>query len=158
VIHLNEWAIRWGVPFEAVEDLRRIMGSIATDPAIKFGESEAAIQTRIRLEASRAGCRLWRNNVGGTYTEDGSFIRYGLANESKQMNDSIKSSDLIGIRPVLITPQHVGQILGQFVAREVKPEGWRYCANKREAAQLRFLELVFSLGGDAGFATGEGTI
>ena len=158
MIHLNQWMIKWSVSFEAIEDLRRIMGSIATDPAAQFGESEIAIQTRIRLEASRVDCRLWRNNVGGFYTEDGSFIRFGLCNESKQMNDTIKSSDLIGIRPVRIEQHHVGQLLGQFVAREVKREGWRYSGDKREAAQLRFLELVLSLGGDAGFATGEGTI
>jgi len=158
MIHLNEWAARWGIPFEAVEDLRRIMGSIMTDPAIQFGESETAVQTRIRLEASRVGCRLWRNNVGGFHTDEGGFVRYGLANESKQMNDTIKSSDLIGIRPVRIEPHHVGQLLGQFVAREVKREGWRYSGTPREVAQLRFLELVLSLGGDAGFANSEGTI
>ena len=158
MIHLNQWAIRWGIPFEALEDLRRIMGSIATDPAVQFGESEAAVKNRIRLEASRAGCRLWVNNVGGFHTDEGGFVRYGLCNESEQMNKTIKSSDLIGVRPVRIEQHHVGQILGQFVAREVKREGWRYSGNEHEMAQLRFLELVLSLGGDAGFANSEGTI
>lgn len=158
MIHLNEWAIRWNINPEAIEDLRRIMGSINTDLIAPGGDSEAAIQTLIRLEASRKGLRLWRNNVGATTTDDGGFVRYGLCNESKAMNETIKSSDLIGIRPVRIEQHHVGQILGQFVAREVKRAGWRYRGDKRELAQLRFLELVLSLGGDAGFANSEGSI
>lgn len=157
---LSQWAARWGVSNEAVADLRRALGSVPTDPVdpATTGESEAATQTRIRLEASRQGLRLWRNNVGATYTEDGNFIRYGLANDSKQMNERVKSSDLIGLRPVVVTPQHVGQTLGVFVAREVKPPGWRYRGTKREAAQLAFLKLILALGGDAAFATGEGTL
>lgn len=157
-MNLTQWAIKWGVPIEAVQDLKREFGLVNTDPEFKTGESEAAIQTRIRLEATRKGCRVWRNNVGGTYTEEGSFLRYGLANDSKQMNDSIKSSDLIGIRPVLITQSHVGQVIGQFIAREVKAANWGYSGTKREEAQLKFLNLVASLGGDAAFANSEGTL
>ena len=158
-MNLNEWAIKWGVPFEAVEDLRRQMTATSTEPqATADGESEAAVQTRIRLEASLKGLRLWRNNVGACMDDNGNFIRYGLANDSKQMNDVIKSSDLIGIRPVVITQSHVGHTIGQFVAREIKPSTWRYSGTKREAAQLAFLELVAGLGGDAQFANGEGTL
>jgi len=159
-MNLNEWAIKWGVPFEAVEDLRRsIMNDVNTDPEPgEDGASETRVQTSIRLEASRIGARLWRNNVGATLTEDGAFLRYGLANDSKKMNALIKSSDLIGIRPVEITPAHVGGVFGQFVAREVKREGWTYKGDKRELAQLRFLELVNALGGDGAFATATGTL
>ncbi|MCH9712704.1 MAG: hypothetical protein K0U20_08790 [Proteobacteria bacterium] len=158
-MNLNEWAIKWGVPFEAVEDLRREFGTINTDPPpVENDGSEQRIQSAIRLEASEAGARLWRNNVGATTTEDGAFLRYGLANDSKKLNDIIKSSDLIGIRPVTITSQHVGGVFGQFIAREVKREGWTYTGNKRELAQLRFLELVNALGGDAAFANTVGTI
>lgn len=155
---LNQWALKWGVSFAAVEDLRKIF-NVATDPATNaLGESEAAVQTRIRLEATRKDCRVWRNNVGACYDENGNFIRYGLANDSKELNKRIKSSDLIGIRPVLIQPHHVGQVIGQFIAREVKASGWTFSGTERENAQLKFLELVVSLGGDACFATGEGTI
>jgi hypothetical protein len=157
-MNLIQWAIKWGVPIGAVEDLRREFGLINTDPQPQAGESEAAVQTRIRLEATRKGCRVWRNNVGGTYTEDGSFLRYGLANDSKQMNNKIKSSDLIGIRPLLITQNHVGGVVGQFIAREVKAANWSYSGSKREEAQLNFLNLVASLGGDAAFANNEGTL
>jgi len=158
-MNLNEWAIKWGVSYAATEDLKCRMGLVNTDPTTTVaGESEAAVQNRIRLEASRAGARVWRNNVGAMLTEDGSFVRYGLANDSQQMNARIKSSDLIGLKPVLITPEHIGQVLGVFVAREVKPRGWRYTGTPRETAQLKFLELVASIGGDACFVTGEGTL
>jgi len=157
-MNLNEWAIKWRVPYEAVEDLRRSFGTITDPDVIIAGESEAAVQNRVRLEASRNGCRLWRNNVGATYTDDGSFIRYGLTNDSQQMNAKMKSSDLVGIKPLLIKSEHVGSVIGVFLAREIKEGGWNYTGTDREVGQLNFLKLVASLGGDAAFATGEGTL
>lgn len=120
--------------------------------------TEAAIQTLVRLEASRKGLVLWRNNVGVLTDERGVPVRFGLANDSAAVNRNIKSADLIGIRPLLITPEHVGHTIGQFVSREVKAAGWRYTGTPREAAQLRWAELVLGLGGDAAFATGEGSL
>lgn len=158
MINLNQWAIKHGVPFAAVEELRQLMTGVSTDPIAAPGESESAVQNRIRLEASRKGLRIWRNNVGAMMDDNGNFIRYGLCNDSKQMNTLIKSSDLVGIRPVTITQNHVGQVIGQFVAREVKAANWSYSGSKREEAQLRFLELVIALGGDAQFANREGTL
>lgn len=156
---LEQWAIKWGIPYAAIDDLRRDFGLVNIDPTPPpKGNNEAAVQAKVRLEASRLGGRLWRNNVGATMDERGNFIRYGLANDSKQMNEVIKSSDLIGIRPILITPQLVGCTIGQFMAREIKEPTWNYSATKREQAQLKFLELIKSMGGDASFATGEGTI
>ena len=158
-MNLNDWATRWNVPAEAVADLREQLGQTDTDPKEpRAAINEADVQALVRLEASAKGCRLWRNNVGATYTADGSFIRYGLCNESEKMNRAIKSADLIGIRPLWITKHHVGRMVGQFVAREVKRPGWQYTGSAREQAQLKFLELVLSLGGDAGFANKEGTL
>jgi len=119
---------------------------------------ESEIQKRIQLEASKKGIRLWRNNVGGTYTDRGDFIRYGLANDSSKINKYYKSADLIGIRPVKITLDMVGSVIGQFVSREVKPSNWKFTGTERELAQLRWAELINSLGGDAGFAKDEGTL
>ncbi len=158
MINLNLWAIKHGVSFEALTELRALMTGVSTEPPQVPGESEAAVQNRIRLEASRKGLRIWRNNVGAMMDDNGNFIRYGLCNDSKQMNQLIKSSDLVGIRPVTITQNHVGQVIGQFVAREVKAANWHYTGSKREEAQLRFLELVIALGGDAQFANREGTL
>ena len=71
--NLNQWAIKWGVPFEAVEDLRNELGIVNTEPSPQQGESESAIQTRARLEASRKGKRLWRNNIGATMDDKGNL-------------------------------------------------------------------------------------
>jgi len=158
-----EWARKWNIPREAADDyLRRTAIEenrdliLAVDTSSR--SSEASIQSRVRIEAARLGWPLWRNNVGATYTSNGDFIRYGLANDSSRLNKQIKSADLIGIRPVVITPAHVGLTIGQFVSREVKASNWIYRGTDREEAQLRWAEMVMALGGDAGFAIGEGTL
>lgn len=159
-MNLYEWANDWNIPVEAMLDLQQRMGTTDDEKYVRVsGESEAAVQTRVRMEASRAGGRLWRNNVGAGELMEGGFMRWGLCNESKQMNEKIKSSDLIGLKPVLITPEMVGRTIGQFMAREIKHSDWQFNPNsKREQAQLKYLQLVLSLGGDAAFANKEGTI
>ena len=158
---LNNWATRHGVSPQALDELKAIMTEPNTEPSrIITGASEAAVQNSIRLEASSVGCRLWRNNVGAYNPKHppSPGTRWGLCNDSSKMNGHIKSSDLIGIKPVLITQLMVGSTIGQFVAREVKKRGWWYTATEQEVAQLRFLELVIALHGDACFANGEGTL
>ena len=154
---LSEWAKRWNIPWEAMMELQQLFG-VATYGLPPKDLSEAAVQALIRMEASRKGARLWRNNVGAAYMQDGGFLRYGLANDSSTLNSRIKSADLIGIRPVKITESMVGNVIGQFVSREVKNSNWRYAGTEREVAQLRWAELIMSLGGDASFANGEGTL
>lgn len=131
---------------------------VVYDPCHVPMTSETSIQTLIRLEASQKGCILFRNNVGAGTLDNGSFIRWGLANDSAQLNERLKSADLIGIRPILITPGHVGRVIGQFLSREVKAAGWKWTGTKRELAQQQWADLVNRMGGDALFATGEGTI
>lgn len=155
---LGLWAIRWGVPLAALKDLENTLGLDGPGAPLTKGESEAAAQAAVRLEGAQKGLRLWRNNVGALVDERGVPVRYGLANDSKKMNELIKSADLIGIRPVYITPAHVGLTLGQFTSREIKEPGWHYTGTEREEAQQRWALLVNSLGGDAGFATGPGTL
>ena len=157
---LINWAIRWQIPPAALDDLRAGLGLIAgaaITPPTK-GTSEAAVQAAVRLEAARKGCRLFRNNVGALTDERGVPVRYGLANDSKQVNERIKSADLIGWRRRLITPDMVGSHIAQFLSREIKELGWQYAATPREQAQAAWAGLVLADGGDAGFAAGEGTL
>ena len=120
-----------------------------------MARSEASIQQAIRLAAAGRGLLLWRNNVGMAFDRNGNAIRYGLANDSQKMNNHIKSSDLIGIRPVVITPEMVGNVIGQFVAIEVKTEDWVFKGTPRELAQQKFLDLVASKGAFSSFAVNE---
>ena len=156
---LTQWAIRHGVSHVALAELTSIFTAPNTDPSrVIPGASEAAVVNNVTLDASRVGARLFRNNVGACKDERGRLIRYGLCNVSKQMNDQLKSSDLIGIKPVLITDDMVGSTIGQFVAREVKHGGWQYTGTDHEVAQLRFMELAVGLGGDACFVNSEGSL
>ena len=155
MLTLTQWAVRHGISTEALAELT----GIVTDPqSAPTGQSEAAVQQLVRLEASRLGMRLFRNNVGACKDDTGRVIRYGLCNDSAQMNKAVKSSDLIGIRPVIITPDMIGHTISQFVAREVKRPGWSYRGTDREVAQQAFGQLVLKLGGDFKFCTGEGTL
>lgn len=161
---LAAWATRWAVPPAALVDLMQSLGALAPMHAANDSKhtSEAAVQSLVRLEAAQKGLLLWRNNVGaGTFISDTgaeSFMRFGLANDSKQVNAVLKSADLIGIRPVTVTPQHVGQVIGQFVSREVKERAWRWTGTDREIAQMNWATLVASLGGDAQIVNSEGSL
>ncbi|MEY3928952.1 MAG: hypothetical protein RLZZ516_662 [Cyanobacteriota bacterium] len=65
----------------------------------------------------------------------GRFVRFGLCKGS---------SDLIGLRSVVVTPEMVGQRIAQFVALEIKaPQG------VVSPQQQAFLRLVQQLGGVA---------
>jgi len=149
---LSEWAEKWGVSAEAMRDLISTLAPV--ERAARNG-SEAKVLVGVQMSAAAAGWKLWRNNVGACRADDGRLIRYGLCNDSKRINDRFKSSDLIGIRPVVITTEHVGTTIGQFAAVETKREDWRPGKDKREGAQATFMALVQDLGGCAGFSTGE---
>ena len=157
-IKLNEWAKRHGVTPEALAELQQLFTQPTDVPHSMSGASEAAVLNAVRLEASRIGVRLYRNQVGACEDKNGRQIRYGWMNDSKKMNEHIKSGDLIGIRPVLITQEMVGCTIGQFVMREVKRANWKYTGTSHEIAQLRCLEFVVSLGGDACFCNDVGSL
>lgn len=159
---IREWSSKWRIPEDAVNELVVSLCGISEFDAScaesRSPKSEAAVLNDIRLEATKQGVVLWRNNVGACYDANGRFIRYGLLNSSERINKKFKSSDLIGIRPIQIGPHHVGMVIGQFVARECKRGAWRYTGTEREIAQKRFVDLVLNLGGDAAFANGVGTL
>ena len=115
---------------------------------------ESAVQQRVQLEMARLGGLIWRNNVGACEDKTGRIIRYGLCNESAQMNRSLKSSDLVGVSPIVIRPDHVGRTLGVYTALECKKSDWHLTpGDQRAQAQLRYLELVRSVGGIGAFVT-----
>lgn len=109
-------------------------------------------QADIRKQASLLNNWAWRNNNGACKTAEGRQIRYGLGNDSKQINKVFKSSDLIGLTPYLILPSDVGKVVGIFTAIEVKRSDWKYRNTPEERAQLTFLQKVQGAGGLAGFA------
>jgi hypothetical protein len=99
--------------------------------------TERDIQNAIRIAATAAGSRLFRNNVGVLLDQRGQRIAYGLCHGS---------SDLIGW-----TPRVIGGIpVAVFTAIEVKKPGGRL-----EPHQRQFIEQVLAAGGIAGRATSE---
>ena len=99
--------------------------------ASSMGEHE--IQQRIRLACGRGPVRLWRNNSGALVDQQGRLVRFGLCKGS---------SDLIGLRSLVITPDQVGERLAQFVALEIKT-----ARGVVSPEQRAFLALVEQLGG-----------
>ena len=150
-LELEHWAARHGIGEEALADLAVTLGASAHHGG---AGSEGRVQSEIRLAARDKGFRFFRNNVGVLKNQDGIPVRYGLANESKRINDELKSSDLIGWRRLIIHPNMVGKMVAQFTAIECKAGGWKYTGTDREQAQLRFISLVADEGGYARFATG----
>jgi len=141
-MNLIAWATKWQIPIAALQDLKVGMGIAGLHGSEM--NTEAGASKLCRLEAAKVGVVLWRNNVGATKDEAGNFFRYGLANDTAAMNKRIKSSDLCGIGPD-----------GLFYAREVKKPGWVFKGTDHENAQLKFIQLVLSKGGNAAFTTGE---
>lgn len=120
--------------------------------------SESLTQQQTRQLMFELGGQCWRNNSGaGTLVDEYGKqrqVRWGLANDSAAMNKNIKSSDLIGITPTLITQEMVGYYLGVFTALEIKHPGWHLTpGDKRGQAQAKFHQLVKDACGFAGFVT-----
>ena len=156
---LYAWAQLWQIPMVAIQDLQTRMGLIEPLEAPEVaGKCEAWVQSAVRLEASQKGLRLWRNNVGALADPTGRVVRYGLANDTKALNTNVKSGDLIGIKKVMIEPRHVGYAFGLFVSLECKTPNWQYTGTEHEIAQVRWQQLVTSMGGEARFITGVGTL
>jgi len=73
---------------------------------------ETDIQHDVQLAASRAGARLFRNNVG--------LFRSWVGDRKVRCGLCPGSADLIGWRSVKITADMVGKTIAQFVSCEVK--------------------------------------
>lgn len=110
---------------------------------------ESAVTSHIRLAAAKLNTPLWRNNRGAFRDDTGRLVKYGLGSEA-----DLSSSDYIGIRPVLITPDMVGQVLGVFTAVEMKAEGFKFNKNDKHLLNQKiFIDIVNQYGGFAGFAS-----
>jgi hypothetical protein len=162
---IYDWAVRHNIPYAAMQELLHIMGAAASN-AISEAlpreddaqfNSEERVQIEVRLEASQNGEHLYRNNVGALQDKNDRLVRYGLCNDTKKLNEVVKSGDLIGWKKILIEPHHVGKTIAQFKSRECKPRGWVYTGTAREEAQLNWINLVNACGGDASFENGSRT-
>lgn len=129
--------------------------SLPPPPVTGITGSEALVQSQVRLEAPRHGMKLQRNNVGAMQDESGRVVRFGLANDTAALNKVLKSSDLIGWKSEVITPDMVGQRNARFVSIECKHSSWKYTGTGREVAQLNWLNLVNAAGGIGFFSTGQ---
>lgn len=91
--------------------------------------SEADVNDTIReFSAQRDDIVLWRNNRGLAQGATGAPVRYGVGPNG--------SSDWIGYRRIVISPDMVGQILAQFIAVEAKAPD----AGPPEDSQQRFID------------------
>lgn len=165
----DEWAARWHIPQAAVDELCRSC-IFSPDAPVTVVKSEARVQSEVRLEAAHADVYLFRNNIGAgavvspsnlcsrCVKQARSFIRWGLGNDSEQINKVLKSADLIGVRKRLITARDVGCYIGQFVSREVKRSNWKFSGVESEHAQARWATLINAQGGDAQIVTGIGSL
>lgn len=155
MLTLDEWAARWRIPPQALAELTTLF--YAPERPSDADYSEGAVLSRCRLAAPkvRRGLHLWRNNRGAGKMDSGNYVRFGLANDTPELGKVCKSGDLIGIEPVLITPAHIGQTIGQFYSAEVKHSGWKPDGSDRTKGQLRWAAHVVAAGGIAKFVTHE---
>ncbi len=100
---------------------------------------ETPILKRIMRRCSRGAARLFRNSRGRYKTQAGHWIRYGLGNPG--------GSDLIGWCQVVITREHIGMTIAQFLAIEVKQLG-----EDATDEQAQFGKMVSDAGGLFGVA------
>lgn len=114
--------------------------------------TEPELIRRILLAGTAEGARLFRQNVGqgwaGKAAHRGSTV---VIENARPLHAGLckGSSDIIGWRPVVITPDMVGQTVAIFVAIEAKTGRLRTTAD-----QQRFLDAVEKAGGIAGVAKG----
>ena len=126
-----------------------------------MSRSEGAVSQERLLHYDALGWRLFRNNVGQLLDKRGVPVRYGLGNTSAEVNARWKSPDYFGWRPVLITPDMVGDVIAQATGKEFKHEGWvpapptNRAAYAHEQAQRAFFDQLLRDGGHGGFDAGR---
>lgn len=152
-LDLNAWAAEFNIHPTAMAAFRHRLNMLDAELPESSVTTEAGLLRLARLEASKRGDLMMRNNVGAYETESEGWVRYGLMNDTKALNRVLKSSDGIGIHRLLITPAMVGTYVGQFDAKEFKKPGWRYTGTPREIAQQAFGLKVIAMGGRFSFVS-----
>ncbi|QPC45372.1 VRR-NUC domain-containing protein [Kaustia mangrovi] len=103
------------------------------------------------LECGRGDARLFRNNTGMGWAGNATRVNPSdvLVRNARPLHAGLctGSSDLIGWRSVLITPDMVGQTVALFTAVEAKGPTAR-----TTTAQRKFIDAVNRAGGLAGLA------
>lgn len=107
---------------------------------------ESNVLKETMLVGSKAGLTLFRNNTGTAWQGDYSRTHSGsvLLRNPRVVHFGlcVGSSDLIGWRQVVITPDMVGQKIAQFIGLETK-----YGRRTATEAQDNFLNQLDNAGG-----------
>lgn len=155
---LLEWLVKWNIPPLALKELCETCVHVGLPEDDTPEGVEAPVQRDLRLEAARMGKYLFRNNKGAGRMESGNFVRYGLANDSKKLSDTVKSADLIGLETLFVTMEMVleavaqglpGYKVGRFLSVEAKKPSWKFSGSLEDMAQLKWATFVNDTGGRA---------
>lgn len=155
---LLEWLVKWNIPPLALKELCETCLHVGPPEDDTSEGVEAPVQRDLRLEAARMGKYLFRNNKGAGRMESGNFVRYGLANDSKKLSDTVKSADLIGLETIFVTIEMVleavaqglpGYKVGRFLSVEAKKPSWKFSGSLEDMAQLKWATFVNDTGGRA---------
>lgn len=156
---LPDWAARHQVPAHAMAELYRMLGYKPETPQELTGKDEAYVQSALRLASAVHGYQLGRNNRGALPNEHGVPIRFGWLNDTAALDKVCKTGDLLGYQSGWFRDFETFEPikLAVFVMLECKKASWKGYrpTDKREAAQMRAIEMVLAAGGIAGFTTGE---
>jgi hypothetical protein len=128
-----------------------------------MNSEETNIVRKIMLRLSKnPNVRIFRNNIGNAWI--GKSVRF-TQKQTVSVNPGdvliyqgrffsaglcVGSSDLIGFKSVVITPEMVGKKIAVFLAPEVKTS-----TGKASQEQVNFLNMVNSMGGIGFVATNE---
>lgn len=123
----------------------------------KYETPETIAKRVVLLRVGQYRSRMFKNNTGVAYTENGRPVFFGLGNDGKKDDDSIRTPDDVGWTTITITPEMVGKEVAVFTAIDSKKLGFvvksDYTKGTREYGQNKFFNLVLKSGGIAGFAS-----
>lgn len=106
--------------------------------------NETSLVNQLRIFLSKLKVLNFRNHTFALPDpKTGRLIRGGLC---------VGSSDIVGIKPIVITAEHLGMTIGQWVSIEVKIPSKKV---KPGSDQEKFLTAIRNAGGIAGVATCE---